>query len=114
MQIKFGPYNIRAHELDNKLAVQVTSDLGKASIQEDNEFHPFDFPNGIHFQIEGIEEAPTPLGLKRYAFGEYTFILGINNSGYLSLFYSLRLHVNKKVIDNIDTLTLSFLAEPKR
>jgi hypothetical protein len=114
MQIKFGPYNIRAHELDNKLAVQVTSDLGKASIKKDDKVYPYDFPNGIHFQIEDIAEAPTPLGLKRYAFGEYTFILGINNSGYLSLFYSLRLHVNKKVIDNIDTLTLSFLAEPSR
>ena len=83
------------------------------SIKEDDMIYPYDFPNGIHFQIENIAEAPTSLGLRRYAFGDYTVILGINNSGYLGLFYSLRLHVNKKVIDNIDTLTLSFLAEPK-
>jgi hypothetical protein len=113
MQIKFGPYKIKAHELDNKLIVQVTSDLGKASIKNDDKIYPYDFPNGIHFQIEDIADAPTPEGLKRYAFGEYTFILGINNSGLLGLFYSLQLHVNKKVIDNIDTLTLTFLTDPK-
>ncbi len=113
MQIKLGPYNIKTHELDNKLAVQITSDLGKTSIKEDERVYPYDFPNGIHFQIENVTEAPAPIGLKRYAFGDYSFILGINNSGYLGLFYSLRLHVNKKLIDNIDTLTLSFLGEPK-
>jgi hypothetical protein len=113
MQIKFGPYYVRTHELDNKLSVQVTSDSGKASIREDDNIYPFDFPNGIHFQIENISEAPAPKGLKRYAFGDYTFILGINNSGYLCLFYSLKLYVNRKIIDDIDTLTLSFLAEPK-
>ena len=113
MQIKFGPYSARVHELDNKLSVQVTSDLGKVSIKEDDKIYPYDFPNGIHFQIENISEAPVPKGLKRYAFGDYTFILGINNSGYLCLFYSLRLYVHRKIIDDIDTLTLSFLAEPK-
>jgi len=114
MTINFGPYDVRVHELDNKLALQVTSDLGTVSIKEDDKVYPYDFPNGIHFQIEEIEEAPTPKGLKRYRFGDYSFILGTNNSGLLSLFYSKKLNVKQKFIDNIDTLTFSLLAEPKR
>ncbi len=113
MQLSFGPYNLRVHELDNKLSVQVTSDLGSVSIKEDDTIYPYNFPNGICFQIDNIENAPTPKGLKRYDFGDYSFILGINNSGLLCLFYSLKLYVNKKIIDDIYTLTLSFLTEPK-
>lgn len=114
MQIKFGPYSIRAHELDNKLTIQVTSELGKAFIKEDDKVYPYDFPNGIHFQIEDVDNEPAPKGLKRYRFGEYSFIFGINNSGLLSLFYSKKLYVKKKLIDNIDTLTFAFLTEPKK
>ena len=114
MQIKFGPYFIRAHELDNKLTLQVTSERGKAFIKEDEEVYPYDFPNGIHFQIENIDKAPSPKGLKRYRFGEYSFMFGINNSGLFSLFYSKKLYVKKKLIDNIDTLTFAFLKEPKK
>ncbi len=114
MQIKFGPYYIRVHELDNKLTLQVTSEAGKAGIKEDDKVYPYDFPNGIHFEIFSIEKAPTPKGLKRYKFGEYSFILGINNSGLLSLFYSKKLYVKRKLIDDIDTLTFAFLAEPKK
>lgn len=113
MQIQFGPYNIKTHELDNKLTFQPTSNIGKLSIVENDEVYPYDFPNGIHFQIEGTEQAPIPKGLKRFKFGEYSFILGINNSGFLSLFYSKKLYVKRKLIDNIDTLTFAFLAEPQ-
>jgi len=113
MNIEFGTYNIKVHELDNKLALQVISDLGKVSIKEDDTVYPYDFPNGIHFQIENIEEPPTSKGLKRYKFGNYSFILGINNSGLLSLFYSKKLYVKQKLINNLDTLTLAFLANPK-
>ena len=114
MNIQFGAYNIRVHELDNKLAVQVTADTGKVAITEDETVYPYDFPNGIHFQIGDIEEAPTPKGLKRYKFGEYSFIVGINNSGLLSLFYSKKLYVKQKLIDNIDTLTFALLVDPKK
>ena len=114
MQIKFGPYNIRTHELDNKLILQVTSDEGKTNIKEDDKVYPYDFPNGIHFKIKGLNESPAPKALKRYKFGEYSFIFGINNSGLLSIFYSKKLNVKKKLIDKIDTLTFAFFAEPNK
>ena len=114
MKIKFGPYNIRAHELDNKLILQVTSDTGKTSIKEDNKVYPYDFPNGIHFKIKGLDETPEPKDLKRYRFGDYSFIVGINNSGLLSLFYSKKLNIKKKLIDKIDTLTFAFFSEPSK
>jgi len=112
MQIKFGSYNIRTHELDNKLSVQVTSSLGTVHlIDEGHDAH--DFPNGISFKIENPSQQPEAKGLKRFSFGEYTYILGINYTGELCLYHSIRLGVHKKLIDNIDTLTLAFLAEPK-
>ena len=112
MKITYGPYNIKTHELDNKLSVQVTSDLGKVQIiDEGKDAH--DFPNGISFQIENASDKPEAKGLKRYSFGDYTFILGINYNGELCLYHSVRLYVGKKVIDNIDTLTLAFLTDPK-
>jgi len=112
MQIKYGPYNIRTHELDNKLSVQVTSSLGTIAIKEEDK-HERNFPNEICFQVNNTTEKPEAKGLKRYSFGDYTFILGINYNGELCLFHSVRLYVGKKVIDGIDTLTLSFLSEPK-
>lgn len=112
MKISFGSYSIRIHELDNKLSVQVTSDLGKVHIKKE-ENHEKNFPNEICFQIEDPAEKPIAKGLKRYSFGDYTFILGINYNGELCLFHSIRLYVGRKVIDGIDTLSLSFLAEPK-
>ncbi len=112
MQINYGPYNIRTHELDNKLSVQVTSDLGKVHIIEEGTGE-HDFPNGISFQLKNASSKPEAQGLKRYSFGDYTFILGINYNGELCLYHSVRLYVGKKVIDNIDTLTLAFLSDPK-
>jgi hypothetical protein len=112
MQISFGDYNIRIHELDSKLSVQITSDLGEVHLQGEDT-RPRDFPNEVCFLIENPSRKPQPKGLKRYSFGEYTFILGINNSGELFLFHSVKLYIAKKFIDGIDTLTLAFLAEPK-
>jgi len=37
MQISFGAYKIKAHELDNKLAVQITSDLGEVTMHDSGE-----------------------------------------------------------------------------
>jgi hypothetical protein len=112
MQISFGSYKIRTHELDNKLSVQVTSDIGKVHLKKEEDFEG-NFPNEICFQIDNPSELPKAKGLKRYSFGDYTYILGINYKGELCLFHSIKLAVHKKFIDNIDTLTLSFLAEPK-
>ena len=112
MQINYGSYNIRTHELDNKLSVQVTSDLGEVHIIEEGK-DAHDFPNGISFEIKDSSTKPEAKGLKRYSFGDYTFILGINNNGELCLYYSVSLYVGKKVINNIDTLTLAFFTEPK-
>jgi len=112
MHIQFGLYTIRTHELDNKLVLQVTSATGKVSIKDSEEVYPYDFPNGIHFQIEDNDNTPMPKGLKRYKFGDYSFIVGINNSGLLSLFYSKKLYVKRKLIDDIDTLTFAFLQSP--
>ena len=112
MQINYGPYKIRAHELDQKLTVQVTSELGEVHIIDENH-DAHDFPNGICFNIENSSEKPEAKGLKRYSFGEYSFILGINNSGDLFLYYSVKLSIGKKVINGIDTINLAFLKDPK-
>ena len=112
MQVNYGPYLIKTHELDNKLTVQVFSDLGKVVIR-DEQNTPSDFPNAIHFHIEDVTQAPEAKGLKKYSFGEYTFILGINNSGELVLFHSVKLGVGRKVIDGTDTINLAFLKDPK-
>ncbi len=112
MQIKYGAYSIKTHELDNKLSVQVTSDLGEVHIMEEGK-EGHDFPNGISFQIKNTSVKAEAQGLKRYSFGDYTFILGINYNGELCLYHSVRLYVGKKVINNVDTLTLAFFSDPK-
>jgi len=112
MQINFGAYTIKTHELDNKLSVQITSDLGEVTMHDSGK-DQHDFPNGIECKILNAKEKPEEKGLKRYSFGDYTFILGINNNGELCLYYSVSLYVGKKVINNIDTLTLAFFTEPK-
>jgi len=112
MQINYGPYIIKTHELDNKLSVQVVSDLGDVSMNAENT-RENDFPNGICFSISNPAQKPEAKGLKKYSFGEYTFVLGINYSGELFLFHSVKLNIGKKVIDGKDTLTLAFLKDPK-
>jgi len=112
MQINYGPYKIRAHELDQKLTVQVTSELGEVHLK-DGAQDAHDFPNGISFKIENPSKKPEAKGLKKYSFGEYTFILGINYAGELHLYYSVKLSIGKKVINGIDTLNLAFLKDPK-
>ena len=112
MQINFGAYMIKTHELDNKLSVQVTSDLGEVTMNDSGEGQ-HDFPNGIGCKILNAKEKPGAKGLKRYSFGDYTFILGINYAGDLVLFHSVKLYVGKKVIDGKDSLTLAFLSDPK-
>jgi len=110
MQITFGPYNLRVHELDNKLIVQVDSVLGEVEMT-DGQQRPYDFPNGICFSVTEPSQTIEPKGLKRFSFGEYTFILGINYSGELFLFHSVKLTIGKKLIDGKNTLTLAFLKE---
>ena len=112
MQFNYGPYIIKTHELDNKLSVQVVSELGDVHMREENSRN-YDFPNGICFYLDKKAEQPEAKGLKKYSFGEYTFVLGINNSGELFLFHSVKLTIGKKLIDKIDTLTLAFLKDPK-
>ena len=96
------------------LAIQGVFKRLKFYIKEDDKVYPYDFPNGIHFKIKGLDESADPKDLKRYRFGDYSFILGINNSGLLSVFYSKKLTVKKKLIDKIDTLTFAFLSEPNQ
>ena len=110
MKITYGPYNLRVHELDNKLIVQVDSTLGEVEMI-DGQQHPYDFPNGICFKVQNPSETIEAQGLKRYSFGEYTFILGINYSGELFLFHSVKLTIGKKLIEGKNTLTLAFLKE---
>lgn len=112
MQFSFGDYKVRAHELDNKLSIQVTSDLGEVHLVSDDQ-RSSDFPNEVCFQIDNPSKQPEAMGLKKFAFGEYSFILGVNYSGELFLFHSVRLFIGKKVIEGKDTLTLTFLKEPK-
>ena len=110
MQMTFGAYTIRTHELDQKLSVQVTSELGEVHMKDD-EHHSSDFPNEVCFTIENPSAKPEAKGLKKFSFGEYTFILGINYAGELFLFHSVKLSVSKKVIDGKDALTLAFLKD---
>jgi len=112
MKVEFGPYELNIHELDNKLSVQVSSNLGEIEMI-DNQKRPYDFPNGICFKVDNPSQEIEPKGLKRFSFGEYTFILGINYSGELFLFHSVKLYIGKKLIDGKNTLTLAFLTEPK-
>lgn len=112
MEINYGPYKLKTHELDQKLSVQVISDMGEVHVKEANH-REHDFPNGVCFSINNPAKKPEAKGLKKYSFGDYTFVLGINYAGELFLFHSVKLSVSKKVIDGKDTLTLAFLKDPK-
>jgi hypothetical protein len=112
MLFTFGDYTIRTHELDSKLSVQVTSELGEVILSNDDK-RTSDFPNEVCFYIKNPTKKPEAKGLKKFIFGEYTFILGINYAGELFLFHSVLLTVKKKRIDNKDTLTLAFLNDVK-
>ena len=112
MQFTFGDYSIRAHELDQKLSVQVTSELGEVYLNN-NDNRTSDFPNEVSFHIKNPTQKPEAKGLKKFTFGDYTFILGINYAGELFLFHSVKLNIGKKLIDGKDTLTLAFLKDIK-
>ena len=110
MQFTFGDYTIRTHELDQKLSVQVTSELGEVYLNDDDK-RTSDFPNEVCFQIKNPARKPEAKGLKKFIFGDYTFILGINYAGELFLFHSVKLTIGKKIIDGKNTLTLAFLKD---
>jgi hypothetical protein len=112
MQFTFGSYNIKTHQLDQKLSVQVTSELGEVQINN-NDDRTNDFPNKVSFYIENPTQKPEAKGLKKFTFGDYTFILGINYAGELFLFHSAELYVGKKLINGKDTLTLALLKDFK-
>lgn len=112
MQFTFGSYTIRTHELDQKLSVQVTSKLGEVHLNN-NDNRTSDFPNEVCFYIENPSQKPEAKGLKKFAFGDYSFILGINYAGELFLFHSVKLNIGKKLIDGKDTLTLALLKDPR-
>jgi hypothetical protein len=110
MKTSFGAYDIFAHELDQKLVVQITSSLGEVHLGGDN--RSSDFPNEVCFSIENPSEKIEAKGFKKFSFGGYKFFLGINYSGELFLFHSAKLNVGRKVIDGKDTLTLAFFKDP--
>ena len=112
MQFTFGDYTIRTHELDQKLSLQVTSELGDVHLYDDDQ-RTSDFPNEVCFHIKNPTQKPEAKGLKKFAFGDYTFILGINYAGELFLFHSIKLNIGKKLIDGKDTLTLALLKDIK-
>ena len=112
MQISFGAYNIKAHELDQKLSIQITSELGEVHLNNDDN-RSSDFPNEVCYTITNASEKVKAKGPKKFKFGGYSFILGINYSGELFLFHSAKHIVGKKLIDGKDTITLAFLKEPK-
>ena len=112
MQFTFGSYTIKTHQLDQKLSVQVTSELGEVHLNY-NDNRTSDFPNEVCFYIENPTQKPEAKGLKKFTFGDYTFILGINYAGELFLFHSVNLYVGRKVINGKGTLTLAFLKDFK-
>ncbi|RLA71580.1 MAG: hypothetical protein DRG24_05175 [Epsilonproteobacteria bacterium] len=113
MLVTYGAYKIRAHELDQKLTVQITSDLGEVHLKDDDH-RSNDFPNEVCFYIQDATEKSEAMGLKKFSFGEYTFILGVNYAGELFLFYSIELSIGKKVIDGKDAINFAFLKDPRR
>ena len=112
MQFTFGDYTIRTHELDQKLSVQVTSELGDVHLNDDDQ-RTNDFPNEVCFHIKNPTQKPEAKGLKKFTFGDYTFILGINYAGELFLFHSIKLNIGKKLINGKNTLTLALLKDIK-
>ena len=111
MKISFGVYEIWAHELDQKLSVQISSELGEVHLISDDH-RSSDFPNEVCFRIENPSKDIEAKGLKKFSFGDYKFILGVNYSGELFLFHSAKLNVGRKLIDGKDTLTLASFKEP--
>lgn len=112
MHFTFGDYTIRTHELDQKLSVQVTSELGDVHLNDDDQ-RTSDFPNEVCFHIKNPSQKPEAKGLKKFTFGDYTFILGINYAGELFLFHSIKLNIGKKLINGKNTLTLALLKDIK-
>ena len=112
MRLSFGNYDLWAHELDQKLSIQISSELGEVHLNNDDH-RSSDFPNEACFYIENPNGEVKAKSLKKFSFGKYRFILGINNSGELFLFHSAKLSLGKKLIDGKDTLTLAFFKEPK-
>lgn len=112
MHFTFGDYTIRTHELDQKLSVQVTSELGEVLLI-DSDQRESSFPNEVCFQINNPRHKPEAKGLKKFIFGDYTFILGVNYAGELFLFHSVLLTIKKKRIEGKNTLTLAFLSDVK-
>jgi hypothetical protein len=112
MEISVGDYRLKTHELDNKLSVQVFSELGEVHLNQDDK-RVRDFPNEVCFYIENAPKKPKAKGLKRFKHGDYKFIAGVNYDGELFVFHSAKLVVGKKVISGKDTLTLAFLKDPK-
>lgn len=112
MKISFGSYEIKAHELDQKLSIQITSQAGEVHLNSDDN-RSSDFPNEVCFSVKDPSEKIEAKGLKKFSFGKYAFILGINYSGELFLFHSAKLTVKKKVIDGKDSLTMALLKDPR-
>ena len=112
MKFSFGAYEIWAHELDQKLSLQVTSELGEVHLNNDDN-RSSDFPHEVCFTIENPSKKIKAKGLKKISFGAYRVILGINYSGELFLFHSAKSIVGKKLIDGKDSLTLALLKDPK-
>lgn len=112
MQFSFGSYSIKIHELDQKLSVQVTSDLGNVRLNN-KEHSASDFPNYVSFYIANPVNKPEEKSLKTFTYGDYSFIFGVNYAGELFLFHTANLNIGKKVIDGKDTLTLALLKDPK-
>lgn len=112
MKISFGAYEIKAHELDQKLSIQVSSELGEVYLSSDDN-RSSDFPYEVCFTVENPSTKIEAKGLKKFSFGSYRFILGINYSGELFLFHSAKFIVGKKLIDGKDSLTLALLKDPK-
>ena len=64
MQIQFGAYTIKTHELDNKLSVQITSDLGEITMHDSGE-GSHDFPNAVGCKITNPTETPEAKRFKK-------------------------------------------------
>jgi len=111
MNINFGDYTIKLHELDEKLSVQITSTLGDVKIMNIGE-HFNDFPCSIKYKINTTKKIEAK-ELKKFSFGAYKFILGVNFDGEFVIFHSKKLNVSIKLINNQDTLSMSLLGEPK-
>jgi len=106
MIIKYGDFNLKIFELDNKLSLQVRSGFGKVNFVKKEDFTK-DFKNKIVYKVDTNIEMNKKV-LKKFKFGDYSFDIEFNNiTQELVLYPNSKLFISKKLINNKNALTMA-------